>query len=450
VRGLVSIIAGNMGMRGSSVKEVTETESAGGNEGNEGTARKAFLLAAKAGNSHSNGMIHRFLIFLLAGFLGAGWFSRAADVRVSDKTSVGVRKVGDLVIYRDDKFYSSFPSVVRRPNGELLVAFRRAPERRALGERNTSHTDPNSYLMLVRSRDEGKTWSHTPELIYANPLGGSQDPCMVQLRDGSIVCTSYGWTLLQEDAAAKLRGAYRHGSFVFLGGYLVRSTDGGHAWQGPIFPPPTPGETVLGPYGQPVPAYNRGAMCQARDGNLYWVVASKTSTTPGPAGTHLLVSSDKGARWSYACPVASDSKVGFNETSLYETPKGDLVAFMRTANGDDHTAAARSTDHGKSFEHWQDAGFQGHPHYALRLPDQRVLLVYGYRHPPFGIRARVLDAECTNVASAPEITLRDDGGSNDLGYPWATLLSKHRALVVYYFNVGGGIRHIAGTVVALD
>ena len=149
--------------------------------------------------------------------------------------------------------------------------------------------------------------------------------------------------------------------------------------------------------------------------------------------------------WKYACPVATDAKALFNETSLYETPKGDLVAFIRTENFNDHTVIARSTDHGKSFQPWQDAGWQGHPHYALRLPDKRVLLVYGYRHAPFGIRARVLDAECANFATAEEIVLRDDGGNGDLGYPWATMISKNRALVVYYFNRGDGPRHIAGT-----
>jgi hypothetical protein len=368
----------------------------------------------------------------------------------SQATATGMHKVGDAVIYRDDQFYSSFPSIVRRPDGELLVAFRRAPERRRLGERATNHTDPNSYLVLVRSRDEGKTWSQTPDLIYANPFGGSQDPCMLQLRDGTIVCTSYGWALLQTNAAAKLKDAFRHGAFVFLGGYLVRSQDGGHSWQGPIIPPPTPGETVFDPFGRPVPAYNRGALCEGKDGRLYWVVTSKTSTTSGSQGTHLFISADKGSTWTYSCPVAADAKVVFNETSLYETPKGDLVAFMRTADYDDHTAVARSVDQGKTFQHWQDAGFQGHPHYALRLPDGRVLLVYGYRHPPFGIRARVLDPECTNLASAPEIVLRDDGGSGDLGYPWATMVSEHRALVVYYFNTTNGPRHIAGTILALD
>ena len=384
-------------------------------------------------------------ILLLTGLVHVTYLGQAAPTGPA-----GVHKVKDMVIYSDDRFYSSFPSIVRRTDGELLVAFRRAPERRLLGERGITHTDPNSYLMLVRSHDDGKTWSKTPELMYANPFGGSQDPCMVQLNDGSILCSSYGWALLQPEAAAKLKDSSRHGNFVFLGGYLVRSRDAGHSWQGPILPPPAPGERFTGLLGQPVPAYNRGAMSQSKDGKIYWAVASKTATVPGKSGTHLLISSDQGDTWKYSCPVAADPKVAFNETSLYETPKGVLVAFMRTEDFDDHTAVARSTDHGKSFERWKDAGFQGHPHYAQRLPDQRVLLVYGYRHQPFGIRARVLDAECTNLASAPEIVLRDDGGNGDLGYPWAAVLSKHSALVVYYFNSIDGTRHIAGTLLAID
>jgi len=135
---------------------------------------------------------------------------------------------------------------------------------------------------------------------------------------------------------------------------------------------------------------------------------------------------------------------------LYETPKGELVAFMRTDGFNDHTAIARSSNQGKTFQHWQDAGFKGHPHYALRLPDKRVLLVYGYRHAPFGVRARLLEPECERIESAPEIVLRDDGGNGDLGYPWATMISKHRALVVYYFNKSNGTRYIAGSFLAVE
>ena len=357
-----------------------------------------------------------------------------------------LHKVEDIVIYWNDTFYSAFPSIVRRPNGELLVAFRRAPERRALGEKRTTHTDPNSYLVLVRSQDGGKSWSKTPELIYANPFGGSQDPCMVQLRDGTIVCTSYGWALLQPEVASQLNDSLRHGNFAFLGGYVLQSKDGGHSWRGPFYPPPVGADKTEDIFRRPVPAYNRGAMCQGKDGRLYWVVAANTGTNPRRTENHLLISTDEGETWKYACPVATDPKITFNEASLYETPKGDLVAFIRTANFDDHTVVARSTDGGRSFQPWQDAGFQGHPHYALRLPDKRVLLAYGYRHAPFGIRSRVLNPECTDFTAAEEMILRNDGGNGDLGYPWATMISKNRVLVVYYFNIGDGTRHIAGTV----
>ncbi len=385
-----------------------------------------------------------FLVVCLTATLLPAWSARSES-----KPAPTIRKGKDLVVYRDDKFYSAFPSIVRRRDGELIVAFRRAPERRLLGEKNVSHTDANSYLVLVRSRDDGLTWSPTPELIYAHPFGGSQDPCMLQLRDGTLVCTSYGWTLLNADYAARMTNASLQDSFGFLGGYVLRSKDAGHSWQGPWLPPHVSSDPTTDIFGQPVAAYNRGAMCEGKDGRLYWVVAASTGPKPWRSETHLLISSDQGESWKYSSPVATDAKVQFNETSLYETPKGDLVAFLRTENFNDHTAIARSTDHGQSFQPWQDAGWQGHPHYALRLPDRRVLLVYGYRHAPFGIRARVLDAECTNFATAEEIVLRDDGGNGDLGYPWATMISKRQALVVYYFNQANGPRYIAGTVVEI-
>ena len=358
-------------------------------------------------------------------------------------------KVKDLIIYQHDQFYCAFPSVVCRPDGELLVAFRRAPDRRSLGEEGNSHTDPNSYLVLVRSKDNARSWTTEPELIFAHPYGGSQDPCMVQLKDGSIICTSYGWSLLKPEAAAKMTATPKHGNFVFLGGYHLISKDSGRSWQGPNLPPPMPESKNVGLFNKPLPAYNRGALCQGRDGRLFWVVAEMQQHQPQLTSVHLMISTDLGRTWRYSCPVAQDPKIFFNETSIYETPKGDLVAFIRTAKFNDHTVIARSTDGGKSFRPWQDAGFQGHPHHALRLPDQRVLLVYGYRHQPFGIRARVLDAECTNANTAPEIVLREDGGTGDLGYPWATLMKDGRVLVTYYFNQKNGIRHIAGSILQI-
>jgi sialidase-1 len=362
-----------------------------------------------------------------------------------------IRKLEDIVIYKDAKFHSAFPSIVRRPDGELIVAFRRAPDWRPLGAKKYTHTDPNSYLVSVRSRDDGKTWSDEPKLIYADPFGGSQDPCLLQLKDGSMLCATYGWSSVSKDVFAKLKKPiFGHDPFIFMGGQILHSTDGGNSWEKPIMPPPSKNEERFNLFGNLTPAYNRGAMCEGKDGRIFWVVASHTSPTSPITSTHLMISKDKGKTWGYSCPVAEDEKITFNESSVYETPKGDLVAFMRTADFDDKTCVARSTDGGKSFQKWEDAGFQGHPHFALRLPDQRVLLIYGFRHAPLGIRARVLDPECKNFSTAKEIILRDDGGSVDLGYPWATMISKNRALIVYYFNQADGTRYIAGTFLAIE
>jgi hypothetical protein len=361
-----------------------------------------------------------------------------------------VQKLEDVVIYKNDKFYSTFPSVVCRPNGELIVAFRRAPERRPFGEGRISHTDANSYLVVVRSTDHGRHWSEYPELMFAHPFGGAQDPCLLQLKDGTLLCSSYGWMESRSYTPPQLINLHRVGTFLFLGGLILHSKDGGHRWGEPIIPPATPGEQVRDPFGKPVPAYNRGAMCEGADGTIYWATASMVDDRKGISGTHLFTSKDKGLTWAYSAPISgSTTNVSFDETSLYETPKGDLIAFMRTQNLDDRTAIARSTNHGKSFLPWEDAGFQGHPHFALRLPNKEVLLVYGYRHAPFGVRARVLDPECTNISTAKEIVLRSDGANGDVGYPWATMISKNRALVVYYLNIKDGTRFIAGTILSV-
>jgi len=377
---------------------------------------------------------------------------KAGNQSATDSTRVaGVRKLQDIVIYQDPKFHSAFPSVVKTGKGDFLLTFRRAPDRQVMGEGKTYHVDPNSYLVGLRSKD-GVNWTKEPELIYAHPFGGSQDPCLLQLRDGTLLCTSYAWAQLRRDGIPNLKKPYSTNleGTVFLGGFVLRSTDKGKSWKGPFYPPHIKPEINHDVYGKLIPAYNRGALYEGRDGRVFWVVAANDASSPAKTSTHLLVSNDKGLTWDYSAPVAVDDKIAFNETSVYETPKGDIVAFLRSANFNDQACIARSTDGGKSFQKWESMGFQGHPLHALRLPDNRVLLTYGYRHKPLGIRARILNAECTDFATAPEFVLRTDGGTTDLGYPWSVQLDRKRVLVSYYYNVGTGPRHIAGTIIEID
>lgn len=387
-------------------------------------------------------LITTLLVFIITG----NSFAQKSNAKL---LAPGITKIKDVVIYKNDQFHSAFPSVIKRPDGELIVAFRRAPNRKIFSEEHTNHVDPNSYLVQVRSKD-GENWSRNPELIYAHPYGGSQDPSMLQLKNGTILCPSYGWAYVRPEGIPNLKEPYFESAkgFIFLGGYILRSTDGGDSWDGPIYPPHIQPEVNFSAMGNPIPAYNRGAMYEGKNGNIYWIVAASDSHKIKKTSNHLLVSEDKGLTWKYKSVVAKDEKASFNEASVYETPKGDLIGFLRTAKMDDQACIARSADGGETFK-WESMGFQGHPLNALRLPDNRVLITYGYRHKPYGIRARILNAECTDYKTAQEIILREDGGGSDIGYTWPVQLDENRVLVTYYYNIDNGTRHIAGTILEI-
>ena len=75
----------------------------------------------------------------------------------------------------------------------------------------------------------------------------------------------------------------------------------------------------------------------------------------------------------------------------------------------------------------------GAPGDLTRMRDGRIACVYGYRLPPFGLRARL--SEDGGRTWGREIVLRDDGGSWDLGYPRVIEHEPGRLLCVYYMNL---------------
>ncbi|MDO1582672.1 sialidase family protein [Rhizobium oryzicola] len=132
---------------------------------------------------------------------------------------------------------------------------------------------------------------------------------------------------------------------------------------------------------------------------------------------------------------------------------GDILSMVRCAgrvNGERRAwiEQYRSSDGGLSWQYEghsvSNTGYGGNPPTLNGLPDGRLLLVYGYRDAPFGIRARVGDS--LGHGWGDEIILRDDGGMSDLGYPRTVVLEDGSALTVYYFNYGPDTdRTISGT-----
>jgi len=95
--------------------------------------------------------------------------------------------------------------------------------------------------------------------------------------------------------------------------YLVRSTDGGKKWQEPISPPNISPEIHYTPFGDGIPAYNRGALYEGKSERIFWAVAATDNEATRKTSVHLITSDDKGLNWTYRSPIAVDENVVFNE-----------------------------------------------------------------------------------------------------------------------------------------
>ena len=74
----------------------------------------------------------------------------------------------------------------------------------------------------------------------------------------------------------------------------------------------------------------------------------------------------------------------------------------------------------------------GNPATLTRLASGDLALTYGWRLPPYGIRARVSDDDGRTWSR--EFILADDGASWDLGYPRTVQRADGRCVTMYYHH----------------
>jgi hypothetical protein len=132
-------------------------------------------------------------------------------------------------------------------------------------------------------------------------------------------------------------------------------------------------------------------------------------------------------------------------SSVRLSEKTILVARRRVAGIDLY----RSDDGGATWRFFakpvDDTGSNGNPPDMLALQDGRLVLVYGYRSPPYGVR--VVFSRDQGASWSLPVALRDDGGHWDLGYSRTVQRPDGKLVTVYYFTDSKeSLRYIAATI----
>ncbi|HUG66309.1 MAG TPA: sialidase family protein [Pirellulaceae bacterium] len=318
--------------------------------------------------------------------------------------------------------YHGWPTLARRANGELLVV--------CSGGRET-HVCPFGRVELMRSKDEGRTWSW-PEVVMDGPID-DRDAGIVETAKGTLLVTTFTSLayepLLQKaeqagdwDEAKLTRWQAAHHRInaeqrqAALGVWIKRSTDGGVTWSGRY------DSLVNSPHG-PI---------QLADGRLLY--AGKDLWRE-PHRVGVCESNDDGKTWNWLSDIPTrdgDDHNQYHELHAIEAADGSIIVHIRNHNAKNlrETLQCESTDGGKTWSEPHTIGVWGLPSHLLRLRDDRLVMSYGHRRAPLGNQARI--SEDHGRTWSEPLLLSSDGASGDLGYPSSVQLTDGSLLTVWY------------------
>lgn len=368
--------------------------------------------------------------------------------------------VSHHVVYRSKRFFSAFPAVVTTAEGKTLLAFRRAPDHRwLLGDiaeedfNSVDHVHFRSHVAFGEL-DENLQFADEPKILPVHAEAGDQDGNLFISKSGRLFQYSFRWYPVTKEITDKLaeKGEKLYGAdylgagYIFHSSYVRFSDDEGGTWSSPFELERDP---LLAPSRWPeIPASAalKGRMVELENGDL--LLASYIGGLKGSEFdcSRILKSRDGGETWQFSDQYFIRDDGSLQEPTLALWPENKITIFYRTTNNDDKLIIAQADADGGPFGPLETIDVVGHPYDALVLPDGRLFLVYGYRHEPMGVRARLVRPD-QEIADTEEIIIRDDSLSRDTGYPSATLLPNGRILVVYYISDKKGIRGIEASII---
>jgi len=341
-----------------------------------------------------------------------------AGVGMLSNAAPGARIESIEAITRQPASYPAWATLARRRSGELVAAYSGGRE---------AHVCPFGQVELMRSHDDGRTWSW-PQVLMDTPID-DRDAGIVETPKGSLLVTTFtslayekvlseakGWPAERMERWMSVQRATTQAQRNSLvGAWMLRSTDGGLTWSQPYRVP------LTSPHG-PVPL---------SDGRMLFAGKQYPSEV---GGIEVWASSDDGLTWQRLAQIPTrpgDDAVQYHELHAVETADGRIVAHIRNHNktNDRETLQSESSDGGKTWSVPRAIGVWGLPSHLLKLRAGRLLMSYSYRRPPRGNHARL--SEDHGRTWSEQIVLSDDG-AGDLGYPSTVELPSGKLLTLWY------------------
>lgn len=328
-----------------------------------------------------------------------------------------------VIIYENGRAHVHVPDVLRLRNGDMLCAFREA----------TEHLSNDGRIVMVRSRNGGKTWGERVVLVET-PDTDERECALAQLRDGTLLANEWPNTYYDRDGMYLARPTTHHKRA--MGMYVGRSTDNGHTWTWPV----TPFDAK--PY---LWAFSSERIIERADGRLL-MACYCGGENRRQWGSAIYCSDDKGLSWRYLSTVADVPGKRLGEPALIETKSGRLICIMRDEDLEPYYQA-NSDDGGVTWSQAKPCAIPGmmNPASLVVLPDGAVLCIYGARpreanpyvtRDDFGgmyVVASYDDGATWDMAHRR--VLRDDFMNMDIGYPSSVLMPDGRVFVSYYINL---------------
>ena len=355
-----------------------------------------------------------------------------------------------LVVFRRDDLCANWPFVGglwRWEDGEIAVSFStRESAYQSTWDTGHGYIERYGEQRMARSFDDGETWPEEEvQVLYTKPDMYQRLAFDTQAREPvSLDYTDPDTILRCHYVSDGIDDQNLRVSFV------MGSRDRGRTWpQGPV-------RVKVAHLGgiQGLSSY------VVREDGLVLLFAEgwHEAAASREWRCFIFASDDGGVWWYYYNALPADEEAGYIycHPGPVLLPGGRMLCAQRKQYKGtmrcSHVLLSESEDGGRNWTLLGRLNDYGATPHLLRLRDGRILCTYERRMPPFGIRARLSEDE-VGRAWGPEIILRDDGGSPDLGYSRSCQRADGSIMTFYYFNTAddpiqfhGGVRHIAATI----